>query len=160
MYVKSGVFNGPKNSYKDVDGIKDMLFKLGYRRNWIKAGLYTYERKETSKREKLAGLYLDLRPKRLIFTIEPLFVMSDSSTIKRNDLGYYVQAGVYILKSLKSLLRFEELYVDVDSNDLPERRIWAGLVKEFSHFKLYVNYIKGLSGDNTKDIILQLQCKW
>ncbi len=160
LYVKTGFFNGPKNNYKDIDGMKDVLLKSGYSKNWINTGVYAYEKRESGKLEKIAGWYGDFRPKKYIFTVEPLFVLSDSMGVERKDLGYYVQAGLYVLSGLKNILRYEEQYVDLDSKPVPTRRIWAGIVKEFSHFKLYVNYIKGLKGDTSKDLVLQLQYQW
>lgn len=161
LYAKTGIFNGPKNNYRDVDGMKDVMFKLGYKTMCSNAGVYAYSKRENLKEEKLFGTYWDFRPKRYIFTAEPLFVVTDSGGVVRRDLSYYLQVGGWLRKGLKTLIRFEEQYIDIDTKPLPVQRVWIGLVKEFNnHFKLYANYIKGIKKDNTKDLVLQLQCKW
>ncbi len=157
LYLKGGVYNGPKNNYLDVNGTKDVLFKAGYSGNIQKTGLYVYLKRDREERRTfLSGFYLDLRADRFIFTVEPLYVKTDSI----NSLSFYAQAGYFVLENTKMLARIDVDIPDVDSTHSRATRLSAGVVRELNdHLKLYLDFVRNLGADSN-EAILQLQCVW
>ena len=157
LYLKGGIYNGPKNNYRDVNGTKDALFKAGYDGNIQKTGLYVYlKRDREDRRTFLSGFYFDVRPNRFIFTVEPLYVKNDSI----NSLSFYAQAGYFVLENTKMLARVDVDIPDVDSTDSRATRLSAGVVRELNdHLKLYLDFVRNLEADSN-EAILQLQCVW
>ncbi len=157
LFIRGGMYNGPVNNYRDINGTKDGLLKLGYNGKTVKAGIYTYlERPEEDLSKVMAGLYTDIRPHNVILTVEPLFIKGDSI----NSLGFYAQTGYYVSKSWKALIRYDLNVPDIDSTQNKESRISVSMVRSFGgHLKLYLNFIRNVE-TKANEAILQLQCVW